>query len=66
MPDSLAAVFDGVADQLELRRLPLPTLQPSEVLVRVLGCTLCGSDLHSVEGRQRGAGTDRPRPRDCR
>lgn len=52
MPDSLAAVFDGVADQLELRRLPLPTLQPSEVLVRVLGCTLCGSDLHSVEGRR--------------
>ncbi|WP_406695032.1 zinc-binding dehydrogenase [Singulisphaera sp. Ch08] len=23
-----------------------------EILVRVLGCTLCGSDLHSVEGRR--------------
>ena len=52
MTHSLAAVFDGIPDQLELRRLPIPALQPSEILVRVLGCTLCGSDLHSVEGRR--------------
>ncbi|SIO61643.1 2-desacetyl-2-hydroxyethyl bacteriochlorophyllide A dehydrogenase [Singulisphaera sp. GP187] len=52
MTHSCAAVFDGVPDRLELRRLAIPALQPSEILVQVLGCTLCGSDLHSVEGRR--------------
>lgn len=52
MTHSLAAVFDGHPGKLELRRLPIPALEPAEILVRVLGCTLCGSDLHSVEGRR--------------
>jgi putative phosphonate catabolism associated alcohol dehydrogenase len=49
---SQAAVFNGVAGQLELTEIPIPILQAGEVLVRVLGCTLCGSDVHSVEGRR--------------
>jgi putative phosphonate catabolism associated alcohol dehydrogenase len=52
MSQSLAAVFDGVAREVNLRELALPTLQSGETLVRVLGCTLCGSDLHSYEGHR--------------
>lgn len=52
MTGSLAAVFGGVAGQISLQELPIPTPQASEVVVRVLGCTLCGSDVHSFEGRR--------------
>jgi len=50
--DALAAVFEGVPGRLSLRRLPVPDPGPGETLVRVLGCTLCGSDLHSLSGRR--------------
>lgn len=49
---SRAAIFAGVAGQLTLREIPTPAPARDEVLVRVLGCTLCGSDLHSFEGRR--------------
>jgi alcohol dehydrogenase len=52
MSESLAAVFDGTPHHLELRRFPTPKPAGGEILVRVLGCTLCGSDLHSVAGRR--------------
>lgn len=52
MTQSLAAVFAGQSNQLELREFATPTPSAGEVVVRVLGCTLCGSDLHSVEGRR--------------
>lgn len=52
MRSSRAAVFHGVAGQLELCSVPLPAAGPGELLVRVLGCTLCGSDLHSFDGRR--------------
>ena len=52
MTHCLAAVFDGVVGQVALRALPIPTPRDSEILVRVLGCTLCGSDLHTFEGRR--------------
>lgn len=47
-----AWVFDGPG--LPLRRIqqPLPVLQPGELRVEVLGCTLCGSDLHTYTGRR--------------
>ncbi|WP_425619312.1 zinc-binding dehydrogenase [Anatilimnocola sp. NA78] len=53
MSQSLAALFNGQPRELELRQLELPALQPGEILVRVLGCTLCGSDLHSYEGHRK-------------
>jgi alcohol dehydrogenase len=34
----------------ELRDMPTPTPRAGEVLVRNLGCTICGSDLHTVRG----------------
>jgi len=52
MSGSLAAIFNGPAQGIELRRLALPTARGETMLVRVLGCTLCGSDLHTVEGRR--------------
>lgn len=47
-----AAIFDGNAGHLQLKEFPIPQLHGTEILVRVLGCTLCGSDLHSFEGRR--------------
>jgi alcohol dehydrogenase len=52
MNASLAAVYSGVPGQLELREIPLPEPSAGEMVVRILGCTLCGSDLHSFEGRR--------------
>jgi alcohol dehydrogenase len=52
MSKSLAAVFAGSPYHLELKEFPIPEPQEAETLVRVLGCTLCGSDLHSYEGRR--------------
>lgn len=45
------AVFEGPRS-VTLREVAWPTLRPGEVLVEVLGCTLCGSDLHSYTGRR--------------
>ena len=50
---SLAAVFHGTAAQIELQHLPTPVPRGAEILVRVESCTLCGSDLHSYEGRRK-------------
>ena len=50
---SLAAVFHGTAAQIELQHLPTPVPRGAEILVRVESCTLCGSDLHSFEGRRK-------------
>lgn len=47
-----AAVFEGTPGQIELREYPVSPPRPGEILVRVLGCTLCGSDLHSFHGRR--------------
>lgn len=47
-----ALVFEGTPGQLKLCDWPLPTLNPGEILVRVLGSTICGSDLHSIHGRR--------------
>ncbi len=52
MNESLAAVFEGTPGRMELRRFPTPAPGPGELLVRVLGCTICGSDLHSYDGRR--------------
>lgn len=52
MTTSRAAVFTGKKQSVELRSLPVPVLAGSEVLVRVLGCTLCGSDIHTFQGHR--------------
>ncbi len=52
MTTSLAAIFHGAERDLEVRRVACPQPRGDEVLVRVLGCTLCGSDLHTFDGRR--------------
>jgi alcohol dehydrogenase len=47
-----AAVFRGVGRPFDLVTWPLPRPRGTEVLVEVIACTLCGSDLHSIHGRR--------------
>ncbi len=47
-----AMVFDGPGKPLQLRHFELPELKPGEVLVKVAMTTLCGSDLHTLQGHR--------------
>jgi L-iditol 2-dehydrogenase len=52
-PDSipataLAAVLVG-PQKIELRPFPIPALLPGELLVRVEGCGICGTDVHEYK-----------------
>ena len=49
---TLAAVFHGAGQSLELQHVVTPTPQTGEILVRVSCCTLCGSDLHTYAGHR--------------
>jgi alcohol dehydrogenase len=46
------AVFHGPGQPLEIVEVAAPPLAAGELLVRVMGCTLCRSDLHSYTGRR--------------
>ena len=48
-----AAVFHGPELPIEFREVVVPPLDGPEILVEVVACTLCGSDLHSLHGRRR-------------
>jgi L-iditol 2-dehydrogenase len=37
-------------NHLEIADMPLPTIGPDEVLVRVEACGICGSDVHGFDG----------------
>lgn len=50
---TLAAVFHGPDEPLELDQLPTPEPQAGEALVRIECCTICGSDLHTVAGKRK-------------
>ncbi|REJ70350.1 MAG: alcohol dehydrogenase [Planctomycetota bacterium] len=50
--EALAAVFTATGEPLRLEHYPLPTLSAGEVLVRITCCTICGSDVHTYEGRR--------------
>ncbi len=49
---ALAAVFLGKGKPLEIQSFDIPELRAGELLVRVICCTVCGSDLHTYEGRR--------------
>ena len=57
-----------VADEkIEIREMEMPQLAPGEVLVRMEGCGLCGSDLESYRGAIVRAGMSQyPHVRDKR
>src|SRR4051812_707614 len=35
---------------LEITDVPIPTISPDEVLIRVSACGICGSDVHGYDG----------------
>jgi len=45
-----AMVFDRVGRPLRLEQRPLPIPGPGEVLLRVLACGICRTDLHLIDG----------------
>ena len=47
-----AIVFRGAGLPFDRVTFPIPRPQGTEVLVEVIACTLCGSDLHSIHGRR--------------
>lgn len=50
-----AALFDGTPGAIGIRAFERPEPLDGEVLVEVLGATICGSDLHTFEGRRKVA-----------
>lgn len=52
---AVAAVWDGPESGFSVTSVALPDLRPGEVLVRTELATICGSDLHTING-------DRPTP----
>ncbi len=42
----MRAAYVRVPFQVELRDIPIPEIGPEEVLVKVLACGICGTDLH--------------------
>jgi len=51
---SRAVHFKGPEAPLEIAEVAPPPLREGEILVRVLACTLCRSDLHTHAGRRHG------------
>lgn len=53
------AVFEGKRDiQIRTREIPVPG--PKEVLIKVMACGICGSDVHIFEGDQGSTSTVPP------
>jgi threonine dehydrogenase-like Zn-dependent dehydrogenase len=49
MQKTLSAIWYGTND-LRLEERPLPRLGPLDVLVKVVGCGVCATDLHLLDG----------------
>ena len=45
-----AAVLQAANQPLQIKDVPRPTLTPRHILLRVLACGVCRTDLHIVEG----------------
>ena len=43
-----AARFYGVGEPLRIDKIPVPKLDPGDVLVEIKACGICGSDIHIV------------------
>ena len=51
MKNTYRAAVLYASEDLRLEDLPVPTVGPEEVLVRVKSCAICGSDLHAYHGK---------------
>jgi propanol-preferring alcohol dehydrogenase len=45
-----AMVFDGAGKPLALRRVPVPAPADDQVLIKVIACGICRTDLHVLDG----------------
>jgi threonine dehydrogenase-like Zn-dependent dehydrogenase len=45
-----AARFHGAGTPIRIEEVPYPEAGPGEVVVRVVACGICGSDLHFLDG----------------
>ena len=53
MPVAHAAIFDQAGKPFRFAELPLPDrLNDGELLVQIAMATICGSDLHTHDGRR--------------
>lgn len=48
-----AAIMTSPCKDLEIVEYPLPSVQEGCILVRITCCTICGSDLHTWQGRRK-------------
>jgi alcohol dehydrogenase len=55
MEESTIVLFQGTGESWLHQGIEVPVPNHGEILVRVLGCTICGSDLHSIHGRRQVA-----------
>ena len=46
------AIFNDPNQLLEVRGETIPEISNDDLLVRVSGCTICGSDLHTITGKR--------------
>ncbi|HEY0244132.1 MAG TPA: alcohol dehydrogenase catalytic domain-containing protein, partial [Mucilaginibacter sp.] len=57
VPDLMwAMVFEKVGQPLAYKQLPIPKPTKSQVLIKVIACGVCRTDLHIVDGE-----LDRPK-----
>ncbi|MDF5726185.1 MAG: alcohol dehydrogenase catalytic domain-containing protein [Rhizonema sp. PD37] len=52
-----AAVLPDYHQSLEIRDVPVPEIGPTEVLIKVHACGICGSDVHLVNEEFKGMST---------
>ncbi len=45
-----AAVLHGYGQPLQIEQVPVPTVGPGQILVRVAACGVCHTDLHAIDG----------------
>ena len=45
-----AALLTSYEEPLEIKQIPLPQVGPNDVLVKLIACGICHSDLHTAKG----------------
>jgi propanol-preferring alcohol dehydrogenase len=45
-----AAVLTEYGSLLEIKQVPIPQPGPTEVLVKMIACGICHTDLHGIRG----------------
>lgn len=59
MKSMKSAVFYGKQD-IRVEETPIPKMGPNDVLVKIMACGICGTDVHIYEGDQGAAATEPP------